>query len=59
MDSPQDGHGNVVDPLSTKGTPDEEQTVARSDMILHLSAFRPRPLPLYPCAAKWFISQLP
>lgn len=50
MASPQEGHGKVVDPWSTKGTPEEVQTVARSDMILHLSAFPPRPLPLYSCA---------
>ena len=52
IDVPQAGQGKVVDPLSTKGTPEAVQTVARSDMILHLSAARPRPLPLYACAER-------
>ena len=33
MASPQSGQGNVVDPLSTSGTPEAVQIVARSDMV--------------------------
>ena len=33
MDSPQEGQGKEVDPLSTNGTPEDVQTVARSVMI--------------------------
>ncbi len=47
MASPQSGQGNVVDPLSTSGTPEAVQIVARSDMVSTPQCRHGHGLPLF------------
>jgi|LWDU01.1.fsa_nt_gi hypothetical protein len=47
MASPQSGQGNVVDPLSTSGTPEAVQNFARSDMVCTPQCRHGHGLPLF------------
>ena len=47
--TPHVGQGKVVEPLSTRGTPEAVHTIARSVIIRHLVTAMPRPPLLYGC----------